>query len=209
VFEALTGSGLAAAAGLNAYIPLVVVGLLSRYTDWITLPSEWQWLGNSWVLLILGVLLAVDVVADKVPVVDHVNDILGTVVRPAAGGLAFGATANAATVTVPDPSQGQPTWAPLLAGAVIALVVHGIKATVRPVANVATAGVAAPVVSTGEDLTSVAMSLVAIVLPILVLVLFAVLTGGVVWWLWRRRSRRRALHRDGQTAPHDTTRTPL
>jgi hypothetical protein len=201
VFEALTGGGLAAAAGLNAYIPLVVVALLSRYTDWITLPPEWQWLGNGWVLALLGVLLAVDVVADKVPVVDHINDILGTVVRPAAGGLAFGATADAATLAVPDPSGGQPAWVPLVAGGLIALVVHGVKATVRPVANVATAGAAAPVVSTGEDLTSVAMSLVAVVLPILVLVLFVMLAG-VGWWLWRRRSRRRARR-------HDTTRAPV
>lgn len=190
MLEALTGSGLAAAAGLNAYIPLVVVGLTSRYTDWITLPADWRWLENGWVLLILGVLLAVEVVADKVPVVDHINDVLGTVVRPAAGGLVFGATADAATLAVPNPADGQPTWLPLLAGAAIALVVHSVKATVRPVANVATAGAAAPVVSTGEDLTSVAMSLVAILVPVLVLLLFVVLAAGA-WLLWRRRSRRR------------------
>lgn len=195
MLEALTGGGLAAAAGLNAYIPLVTVGLLSRYTDWIILPPEWRWLENGWVLLVFGVLLVVEMVADKVPVVDHINDLVGTVVRPAAGGLVFGATADAATLAIPDPSNGESTWAPLLSGAVIALVVHGIKATVRPVANVTTAGAAAPVVSTGEDLTSVAMSLAAILVPILVLLLFVVFTV-FAWWLWHRRSRRRALRRD-------------
>ncbi len=197
MLEALTGSGLAAAAGLNAYIPLVAVGLLSRYTDWITLPPDWQWLENNWVLAILGVLLVVEVVADKVPVVDHINDMIGTVVRPTAGGLAFGATADAATISVPNPSDGGTTWGPLLAGAAIALVVHAIKAAVRPVANVTTAGTAAPVVSTGEDLASVAMSLVAIVLPILVLVLFVAFLV-TAWWLWRRRSRRRERRRATQ-----------
>lgn len=205
MLEALTGSGLAAAAGLNAYIPLVAVGVLSRYTDWINLPSQWQWLENGWVLLVLAVLLVVEIVADKIPVVDHINDVLGTVVRPAAGGLAFGATAGAPTLTVPDPSLAtdQPTWVPLVVGALIALVVHGLKVTVRPVANVASAGTAAPVLSTGEDFTSVVMSLVAILLPILVIAGLALIALGG-WWLWHRRSRRKARARD-RRADQDTT----
>ena len=191
MLEALTGSGLAAAAGLNAYIPLVAVGLLARYTDWIELPAEWQWLQSGWALIILTVLLVVELVADKVPVVDHINDVLGTVVRPAAGGLAFGATSDASTVAISDPSTGEPTWIPLLAGAVIALIVHGLKVGVRALANMATVGTAAPVLSTGEDVTSVAMTLVAIVLPVLVLLGFVgmLLT---VWWFWRRRAKRKA-----------------
>ena len=66
MLEALTGSGLAASAGLNAYIPLVVMGLLARYTDAIDLPSGWSWLANGWTLAILLVLLSVEVVADKI-----------------------------------------------------------------------------------------------------------------------------------------------
>ena len=38
MFEVLTGAGLAAAAGLNAYIPLLAIGLLSRFTDLVSLP---------------------------------------------------------------------------------------------------------------------------------------------------------------------------
>ena len=47
VLEALTGTGLAASAGLNAYIPLVIMGVLARYTDSIGLPNGWQWLSNG------------------------------------------------------------------------------------------------------------------------------------------------------------------
>ncbi|MFC0098035.1 DUF4126 domain-containing protein [Micromonospora marina] len=193
MLEVLTGSGLAASAGLNAYIPLLLMGLLSRYTDLVELPSGWQWLGNGWVVLILAVLLAVEVVADKVPVVDHVNDVVQTVVRPTAGGLAFGAGAGSETVTVSDPDTFFSThqWVPVLVGVLIALGVHLLKAAARPVINATTAGVGAPVASTAEDATSVVMSVVALLLPVLVLVFLVALVIFVPWLFRRRRERRR------------------
>ncbi|MEH1056312.1 DUF4126 domain-containing protein [Micromonospora sp. CPCC 206171] len=193
MFEVLTGTGLAASAGLNAYIPLIIMGLLARYTDLIDLPSGWQWLGNGWVVLILAVLLAVEVVADKVPVVDHVNDLVQTVVRPTAGGLAFGAGASSETVTVSDPGSffSSHQWVPVVSGVVIALGVHLLKSAARPVVNATTAGFGAPVASTAEDATSVVMSLVAIVLPVLVLAFLLGLVAFLFWFLRRRSDRRR------------------
>ncbi|AXO36403.1 DUF4126 domain-containing protein [Micromonospora chalcea] len=193
MLEVLTGSGLAASAGLNAYIPLLLMGLLSRYTDLVELPSGWQWLGNGWVVLILAVLLVVETVADKVPVVDHVNDVVQTVVRPTAGGLAFGAGAGSETVTVSDPDTFFSThqWVPVVVGVLIALGVHLLKAAARPVINATTAGVGAPVASTAEDATSVVMSVVALLLPVLVLVFLLGLVFFVPWLFRRRRERRR------------------
>jgi hypothetical protein len=190
VFEALTGAGLAASAGLNAWIPLLAVGLLDRYTHLITLPPSWHWLANGWVLVILGVLLAVEMVADKVPVVDHLNDVLHTVIRPAAGGLAFGAASESQTKTVSDPGTffSSHQWVPIAAGVLIALAVHGMKATARPVVNATTLGVGTPFVSAAEDLFSATMSVVAIVLPILIVVF---LLGIVLFFTWIRRRRRR------------------
>ena len=192
MLEALTGTGLAASAGLNAYIPLLTMGLLARYTDDIDLPSGWQWLSNGWTLSILAVLLAVEVVADKIPVVDHVNDVVQTVVRPTAGGLAFGAGSSSETVTVADPGSffGSHQWVPIAAGVLIALCVHGVKAASRPVVNATTAGMGAPVASTAEDIGSVVMSLLAILLPVLVLLgLVLLVLGG--WWVIRRRRQRK------------------
>ncbi|MFI6824981.1 DUF4126 domain-containing protein [Micromonospora sp. NPDC050187] len=193
MFEILTGSGLAASAGLNAYIPLLTMGLLARYTDVITLPAGWQWLGDGWVIAILVVLLAVEVVADKVPVVDHVNDVVQTVVRPTAGGLAFGAGSSSETVTVSDPGQffSSSDWVPVVVGVLIALGVHLLKSAARPIVNASTAGVGAPVASTAEDATSVVMSVVAILLPVLVLVFLVGLVVFVFWFLRRRADRRR------------------
>jgi hypothetical protein len=193
VLEALTGTGLAASAGLNAYIPLLTMGLLARFSDLIDLPTGWQWLSNGWVLAILAVLLAVEVVADKVPVVDNVNDIVQTVVRPTAGGLAFGAGSASETVTVADPAAffTSRQWIPIAAGVVIALVVHGVKATARPVVNATTAGAGAPVASTAEDFSSVVLAVLAIVLPVLVLAALLLLIIAAVWLFRRRRRRRR------------------
>ncbi|WP_406041447.1 DUF4126 domain-containing protein [Micromonospora sp. NBC_00898] len=194
MLEVLTGSGLAASAGLNAYIPLLLMGLLARYTDLIDLPSGWQWLGNGWVILILAVLLAIEVVADKVPVVDHVNDVVQTVVRPTAGGLAFGAGSTSETVTVSDPDTffSSHQWVPVVTGVLIALGVHLIKSAARPVINATTAGFGAPVASTAEDATSAVMSVVAILLPVLVLVFLVGLVAFLFWFLRRRRERRAA-----------------
>ncbi|MER7007434.1 DUF4126 domain-containing protein [Dactylosporangium sp. NPDC000555] len=192
MLESLTGLGLATSAGLNAYIPLLSIGLLARYTDLITLPSSWAWMENGWTLAIIAVLLAIEFVADKVPMIDHVNDFLQTFVRPTAGGLAFGAVSGAQTVTVSDPGSffTSHQWVPIVAGGAISLGVHGMKAVSRPLINATTVGFGAPIVSTIEDFASVALSVVAIVLPILVL-LFLVLLFLGFGWLMRRRKRRK------------------
>src|SRR5690554_1658255 len=102
MLEFLTGTGLALAAGVNAYIPLLVIGLASRFLDFVQLPDAWQWLENEWVLGVLGVLLVIEFFADKIPVVDSINDWVQTVVRPASGGLAFGSGSSAETLAVQD-----------------------------------------------------------------------------------------------------------
>lgn len=187
--EVLTGLGLATAAGLNAYIPLLALGLLSRFTDLVTLPHGWAWLENGWVMTIVAMLLLVEIIADKVPALDTVNDAVQTFVRPTAGGIVFGSGTAAQTSAVADPGafaqSGQ--WIPVGIGVVVALVVSLTKSTVRPAANVATAGVAAPVLSTVEDGISVGLVFLAVLVPVLVLVAVAAL----VWAMLRLRRRRR------------------
>lgn len=191
--ELLTGLGLATAAGLNAYIPLLALGLLSRFTDLISLPAGWAWLENGWVMAIVATLLVIEIVADKVPALDSVNDAVQTFVRPTAGGIVFGSGTAAQTSAVADPGafaqSGQ--WIPVVIGVVVALVVSLTKSTVRPAANVATAGVAAPVLSTVEDGVSVGLVFVAILLPVLVLVAIVAMAW-LAFRILRRRRRRNA-----------------
>jgi uncharacterized membrane protein len=189
--ELMTGFGLATAAGLNAYIPMLMMGLLSKFTSLITLPSGWTWLENSWVMAVIAVLLAVEIVADKIPALDTVNDTVQTFVRPTAGGIVFGSGTAAQTAAVSDPAEFARTgqWVPVVIGVVTALVVHLTKTAVRPAANVATAGVAAPVLSTIEDFTSVSLVFIAILIPALVAIVLIALTAAAVWLLRRRRRR--------------------
>ncbi|MEH6779992.1 MAG: DUF4126 domain-containing protein [Rhodoglobus sp.] len=169
MLEVLTGSGLAVAAGLNAYIPLLILGVAGRTFDFVELPAAWVWLENPWVIAILAVLLIVELVADKVPVVDSINDWIQTVIRPAAGGIAFGTGAASETAVVSDPESffSSTAWVPVVVGIVLALATHAAKMAARPALNAATAGAAAPVVSTVEDISSVLLSVLALIVPVL------------------------------------------
>jgi hypothetical protein len=196
MFAAFTGIGLSASAGLNAWIPLLIIGLLDRYTNLIMVPQGWHWLSNGWILIIIAALLVVEMIADKVPVVDSANDAIQTFIRPTAGGIAFGSTSDAKTVTVSDPGSfmSHHQWVPIASGAAIALAMHVTKSTVRPVANTVSLGTAAPVLSVIEDVASTFMSLIAIILPVLVIV-FLILIIFAFWRLRKRFKRRRAAKR--------------
>ena len=175
MLEILTGTGLAAAAGLNAYIPLLVLGLASRFLDFVELPAGWTWLSNEWVLVILGVLLVIEIVADKIPAVDTVNDWIQTVVRPAAGGIVFGAGSSSETNAIADPAAffENNNWVPIVLGIVLSLGVHLAKMAARPALNAITFGAAAPVLSTIEDAGSVTLAVLAILFPVLVVLALA------------------------------------
>ena len=191
MIAALTGMGLSAAAGLNAYIPFLVVALVARFTDVITLPQGYAWIESPWAIGIALVLLAAEVVLDKVPAVDTVNDAVQTVIRPTVGGLIFAATAAAQDLDSSAWMREHP-WVGVVLGVVVTLLVHSGKMAARPVINAGTLGAGAPVVSTLEDGASVTLSLLAVFLPVLAVVVLVVL----VWLLVRlarsaRRRRRR------------------
>lgn len=176
-----TAFGLSTSAGLNAYIPLLVVALLARLTPLVTLNKPYDALSSWWVIGTLGVLLVIETLVDKVPAADTINDIIQTFIRPAAGAILFAATTNAIGL--------HPVVA-AICGVLLAGSVHLVKAGGRPVVAVATAGVGNPIVSTIEDVVSFVTSLLAIVAPYLVLALIVVAAGLVTWWAVRRRRRR-------------------
>src|SRR5512139_3710670 len=92
-----TAFGLSASAGLNAYIPLLVIALLSKFTNLINLTSPWDTLESWWIIGLLVVLVLIEFFADKVPAVNHINDLIQTFVRPVAGAIVFAASAHVLT----------------------------------------------------------------------------------------------------------------
>jgi len=179
----LTGLGLATAAGLNAYVPLLVVGLLGRFGV-LDLSAPYDSLSSTPALLVLGLLLVVEVLADKVAGVDSINDVVQTVVRPAAGAVLFAGSIGLLT--------DLPPWVGVVAGLLVSGGVHATKAAVRPAVTVSTAGVGNPVVSAVEDAVSLVVSVLAVLAPVLMAVLLGI--GGALLWRWwtRRRARRPA-----------------
>jgi hypothetical protein len=177
-----TAFGLSASAGLNAYIPLLIVGLLARYTDLINLSKPWDTLTSPWIILMLCVLVIIEMLADKVPAVNHINDLIQTVIRPAAGAIAFAASAQVVT-------DVHPVLA-LASGLLVAGTVHVAKAGVfRPLVTAATGGTANTPVSIAEDVVSTILSILAIVLPLIIGTLIIVLAAFIVYWLYKRADK--------------------
>jgi len=177
-----TAFGLSASAGLNAYIPLLLVGLLGRYTDLIHLNSPWDTLSNPWIVLMLCILVIIEMLADKIPAVNHLNDLVQTLIRPAAGAIAFAASANVVTDVSPVLA--------LACGLLVAGTVHVAKAgAVRPMVTATTGGAGNIPVSIAEDIVSTILSFLAIVVPFVVGTLLIVLAAFIIYWLYRRSNR--------------------
>jgi len=179
--DVISGLTLAAPAGVNAYIPLLAVAVAQRY-GWVSLGEPLGVLGSWWMIALIAVLLVVEVVADKVPAVDHANDAVQTVVRPAVGGLLAVSASNGGTVS---------SVALVVAGVLIAGGVHAVKATARPAVNVSTAGVGAPVVSSVEDVGALIVTVLALLAPWVAaaLIVAAVLLVVILVRRWRRNRR--------------------
>lgn len=188
MFEALSGIGaafgLAGSAGLNAYIPLLIVAVAGRYPledPLLKLAEPYNLLSNPWIIGLLSVLLIIEMLVDKVPTVDSLNDAIQTFIRPAAGAILFAASANVITDFSP--------LITLAAGLMVAGSVHGVKLTARPLVTATTAGTGNWAVSIVEDIVAFFTSILALLLPIItgILAIIALFFG---IRFYRRRKRK-------------------
>lgn len=181
----MTALGLSTATGLNAYLPLLILGGLARWTDLITLDAPYDTLSEPGVMLAIGVIAIIDFVGDKVPALDSVLHAIGLVVAPVAGALvALAATGN----DVVDPAFA------VVIGVAAAGATHGARSIMRPASTAFTGGAGNPVLSLGEDTVSTVLSFSAVIVPVVAFLMVVALAWLLFWGVrraWHSRSATR------------------
>jgi hypothetical protein len=173
-----TAFGLSASAGLNAYIPLLIVALLAKFTNLLQLRAPWDVLTSWWIIALLVILSLIEFFADKVPAVNHINDVIQTFIRPAAGAIAFAASAQVVTDVHPVLS--------LAMGLLVAGGVHTVKSVaIRPAVTATTGGAGNVPVSMLEDFTSMVVSILSVIVPVIIACILVLFTSWIIyrWWL--------------------------
>lgn len=177
--NSLTGVLLAAAAGLNAFLPILGLALADRFTDVVDLPQPYDIISTVPGIVILLVLVTVDLIADKIPKIDHLNDLVNSPIRPAAGMFLMMAAVSG--------EGDMHAVAAMFVGLLVAGAVHIYKSVSRTRITVASNGLANPMVSLIEDTIAGVTTVLAIALPWLGLV-FAVPAGIGLGWVYRKTS---------------------
>jgi hypothetical protein len=173
---------LAASAGLRAWLPLLLASGLARLGV-LDLGPSFQFLTSNKALFLFAVATAIELVGDKIPAVDHALDLVGTPLRPAAGAL----LAASVLGTVSDPLTSIVIGTAV--GAPSALVPHAAKSALRAASTATTGGLANPLLSFIEDGISIALFVLAVLVPVLVVALLGLTLYLASRWLRRRHAR--------------------
>lgn len=178
------GLTLAATAGLRAWLPLLVVSILA-YSNALVINSELAWLASPNAIAILAIATTLEILADKIPALDNLLDSFGLLIKPIAGALVM-----SSTITFTDPVVA--IILGIAAGGVAAETVEVGKMGARLVANATTVGMAAPVLSVGEDAAAVSGIALAFVMPYIIGGIVLIILAILLWnlpRLWRRRRK--------------------
>lgn len=152
------GVVIAATTGLRAFLPLFALGLSGRF-GWWPVEAHLKWMQSDLALIALGAATVIEIAGDKIPVVDHALDAVGTLVRPIAGIVGSFVVLQA----IPAP------WGQMIALAFggVTLGVHSLKAKTRIGSSVATLGTGNPILSVVEDSLAVLGTVLALLMPFL------------------------------------------
>jgi hypothetical protein len=176
----LAGTGLSASAGLNAYLPLLILALADRLTSVVDLDQPYDVLSSNLGLLVLLLVLPIELIPDKISKLDHLNDLLHTAIRPASGAILFMAYASQDDVL--QPVVG------MVIGLLVAGAVHAIKSSTRPHISITTRGIGNPFISIIEDFLAIFLAILAIFVPISMIVALPL----AAWLLLRSYRRMRS-----------------
>jgi uncharacterized membrane protein len=171
-------------AGLRGFLTLFAASVAAHYH--VIHPSPaFMWLGADGTVLVLGLFALLELVADKVPAVDHALHAVSFAVRPVAAAILVGGTVNTSS---PGELVGL-----MAAGALNALVVHTSSATARAASSVATFGLANPAISIVEDVIAIASLVVTFAFPILAAILAVLVVVTLIALGWRAYVNSRAV----------------
>jgi hypothetical protein len=153
--------GTAWVSGINLYAAVATLGLLGRFAN-LQLPGELSVLTNWWVIGVALALYLIEFIADKIPVVDSIWDIIHTFIRIPAGAVL-------AAAALGDFDKGVQVVAFMVGGG-LALSSHGTKAATRAVLNTSPEPVTNVVASVGEDVVAVSSVVLAAFYPIIIII---------------------------------------
>jgi len=152
------------ASGINAYLVVLVLGLIGRFTEVAGIPEG---LTRTDVLVVAAVMYLVELVADKIPHFDSLWDAVSTAIRPTVGAVIGLLIAQDA------PTLEQAILA--ACGGAAALVSHLVKGGLRLIVNTSPEPASNITVSVGEDVAVAGVTTLAVLNPGLALAIAALL----------------------------------
>ncbi len=170
-------------SGINLYATVLTLGLLQRF-GMAHLPGDLAYLSHTWIIAVSAALFAIQFIADKIPAVDSVWDMIHTFIRVPAG-----AVLAAAAVAHFDPKIRLIAF---LLGGGIALSSHSAKTATRVAANTSPEPFSNIALSLIGDVLTVGGALLMAVHPavLCVIVLIAVIVSVLLFrWIWRALKR--------------------
>jgi hypothetical protein len=162
---------LTTAAGFRAVLSLALVAVASHF-GFLHPPQGFVWLASPVAMWILIGVATIEVIGDKIPIVDHLFHVVQVVVKPAAAAVIVGGTVHPQSTAV--------LIFLMVVGALNALGVHAGVATVRGASTVTTAGIANPAISTAEDVGTVGSVILSFIAPIVMALVAVFVTIGLV-----------------------------
>lgn len=170
-FQVAMGIGLAASAGLRAFLPLLVISIAGK-VGWVPLADRFEWLATWPAVIVFGVAVVIELLADKIPLIDNLLDTLQVWLKPVVGALLA-----VAVLTELEPLPA--TVLGIMAGASSAGIVHIVKAKARLLSSALTAGIGNPILSLIEDAVALIGSILSIIVPFLIVVVVALAIIGI------------------------------
>ena len=173
------GFALAACVGLRTFLPLLAAGLLARF-GYVDLGDHFGWMEKTPALIVFGSAVAFEVLADKVPGLDHALHVVESFVKPVAGTLVA-----ASLFTNLDPMTAVVLG--LVGGGTIAGAVHVAKGTTRVASTALTGGLANPFLSVVDDVLAIGGIVLAFLAPIVAALIVIVVVIGALRLIMKRR----------------------